>query len=144
MILFNILATSLTFPCFSVRQKQFGTFGKKNIGLKNTKVAWGSRPWRAEWRKCSSQIVFGSLISVSTLAEMLLMMMRVIIFGTIPFIEWYMILSHHWHFLIYWQPQIISSIALKTTWESESDAGWYLHFCRWLLWRKGIIFIFIH
>ena len=82
MILFYILTISLTFPFFFARQKQFGTFGKKNIGLKNTKVAWGSRPWRAERRKCSSQIMFGSLNSISTLAKMLLMMMSVIIFGT--------------------------------------------------------------
>ena len=82
MILFYILTISLTFPFLFARQKQFGTFGKKNIGLKNTKVAWGSRPWRAERRKCSSQIMFGSLNSISTLAKMLLMMMSVIIFGT--------------------------------------------------------------
>ena len=73
---------TLILPCFFVRQKQFGTFGKKNIGLKNTKVAWGSRPWRAERRKCSSQIMFGSLNSISTLGKMLLTMMSVIIFGT--------------------------------------------------------------
>ena len=82
MILFYILTISLTFPFFFARQKQFETFGKKNIGLKNTKVAWGSRPWRAERREWSSQIMFGSLNSVSTLGKMLLMMMSVIIFVT--------------------------------------------------------------
>ena len=67
---------------FLCEAKTIWNFGKKNIGLKNTKMAWGSRPWRAERRKCSSQIMFGSLNSISTLGKMLLTMMSVIIFGT--------------------------------------------------------------
>ena len=68
---------------FSLRDKNnLELLERRILDWKNTKVAWGSRPWRAERRKCSSQIMFGSLNSISTLAKMLLMMMSVIIFGT--------------------------------------------------------------